>query len=145
MREILYYFVQKELKMSYEEVFKHNQFFVLIGELNQFDETTITITMKLKGKGDFELTDNTLLPFLRKTHGQFIEKKIKKVILDLHELEFFNSQGVKAIIDWISLVKKESEENQYNIEVVFDLNLAWQKKIVTPITSFAANIIKIKN
>ena len=63
----------------------------------------------------------------------------------MHELEFFNSQGVKAIIDWISLVKKENNDTQYKIEVVFDLNLSWQKKIVTPITSFAPGIIKIKN
>lgn len=66
-----------------------------------------------------------LIPFLDKVHNDILDKHIPEVEIDIHNLTYINSSGIKEIINW--LLKIESlNSRKYSITFRCSRDSRWQ-------------------
>lgn len=78
--------------------------------------------------GDIDMRDTSIefLPYLLKVHNTMIDNKIKNIRLNLVNLTFMNSNGIKSMINWIMKLSELPEGNQYKIHISANTDIAWQ-------------------
>ena len=86
----------------------------------------------LKGEIDQAKPGEFLNPFFENVISQMNDS----VILDVQELEFMNSSGLKAIITFVMNRKKDSK-----LIIKVDMDKTWQKTSLKVVASLDSNII----
>jgi len=78
--------------------------------------------------GDIDMRDTSIefLPYLLKVHNTLVQNKIRKIRLNLVELTFMNSNGIKSMINWIMKLTELPENIQYRIHISANTDIAWQ-------------------
>jgi len=84
------------------------------------------LTLVISGDIDMRDTSVEFLPYLLKVHDALILNKIKEIRLNLLNLTFMNSNGIKSVINWIMKSSELPEENQYKIRIIPNTDIAWQ-------------------
>jgi anti-anti-sigma factor len=66
------------------------------------------------------------------------------VVLDMRELEFMSSAGLKAILSWIADLQELPPAARYQIRFVSDpVHYRWQKRSLNTVRMFATDLISI--
>lgn len=86
----------------------------------------------------------TVTPFLRQVHAAAVESKLPTVIADFTGLRFMNSSSIRALIDWIDWLRREPNENQYQLRFVVDPNIAWQSATFSVIQSLSEEHVVVE-
>jgi hypothetical protein len=86
-------------------------------------EFTVTIS------GDIDMRDTTqeFLPYLLKIHDALIQNNIMKIKLNMMNLTFMNSNGIKSMINWIMKLTELPIEMQYKVYIISNNDIAWQE------------------
>ena len=66
-------------------------------------------------------------------------KGIKRVVVDMRDLNFMNSSGILTLVRWITRVKGHGNQ-PYKIELQFDRNVTWQRTSVPTLAKLAPEI-----
>lgn len=96
--------------------------------------------------GDIDMRDTSLefLPYLLKTHDMLIQNGIKKIKLDLLNLTFMNSNGIKSLINWIMKLTELPEESRYKVIITANNEIAWQESTLPVLRKLFPDLIMIE-
>lgn len=96
--------------------------------------------------GDIDMRDTSLefLPYLLKVHETLIQNKIKNIKLNLLNLTFMNSNGIKSLINWIMKLTELSEDIQYKIHIAANTDIAWQDSTLPVLKKLFPDFITIE-
>jgi hypothetical protein len=93
-----------------------------------------------------ELKDNTVIivgstktsypstimaPFFEELHNKMIEAGEKLIRVDIVNLEFLNSAGIKEIVNWILKLDKLPYNKKYSITLVYNPEVSWHESFVS--------------
>jgi len=96
------------------------------------------LTVKMKGEINLQDPFPVLEPFFIAVHKSACADNFVMVNVDLKQLKFISSSGIKVIINWIKMM---CEENAYKIHFICDLGNTWQKLSVSVLKSLAVDKI----
>ena len=65
---------------------------------------------------------------------------MKRVQLDMRDLNFMNSSGLLTLVRWVTRVKGHGNK-PYQIELLFDRNVTWQRTSIPTIAKLAPEIV----
>ncbi|HOV15243.1 MAG TPA: hypothetical protein PK771_13220 [Spirochaetota bacterium] len=91
-----------------------------------FDNNSDGITISFSGAIDDKNPEDYLLPFFIKVHEKIVETNTKYLNLNLKELTFLNSSGIKCFVQLVSLMLKLPEDKRYNLKMKIDASSQWQ-------------------
>lgn len=86
-----------------------------------------TLSLILTGAVDMRNPTSDILPYLIKVHDEVVKNKIKRINVDIKDLIYMNSSGIKILINWIMKINDEPRENYYCINFISNSDIAWQE------------------
>lgn len=114
------------------------------------DKVTIEVQdisdgIKVVVSGDIDMQDpSTLLdPFFDKIHNGAISSGIKTVELDVTNLTFLNSSGIKAIAKWIMKLATVEANKKYLIKIIQNKAVAWQATSLQTLTFLVPGSVNV--
>ncbi|MBI3184758.1 MAG: hypothetical protein HYZ28_21690 [Myxococcales bacterium] len=82
-------------------------------------------------------------PHLLGLHSAVVAAKIPLVRLDVTDVEYMNSSGLKSFMAWF-LIASQSKDHQYTIEVGYDPHRSWQQVSLRPMERLAPKVVRLK-
>ena len=79
--------------------------------------------------------------FLGSLHEFALELSLRHVVVDLEALTFINSSCLKALVAWI--YKVDTTGRPYQIELVRNLGMHWQKGSVDTLKRLAPDVVRV--
>jgi hypothetical protein len=101
------------------------------------------ITLKLTGTAD-AVSRPALNNLLGRLHNECNRAEARKVVVDLHDLEFMNSSCFKSFITWIVALRRLPEDQRYHILFRANPELDWQERSLHPIEYFGGGLVSIE-
>lgn len=95
-------------------------------------------------KGDMYISQEAILElagFLKEAHKLALETDRKTVVLDVRDLVFLNSSGLREILQWINMVSALPPEKSYKVKFILDKHKSWQTVMLDNLKLFSANIV----
>ena len=80
--------------------------------------------------------------FLGLLHRQALANDLRRVTLELEELEFINSSCLKAMVAWI--YKVDTEGRPYKIHLRRDASMHWQRTSLATLQRLAPDVVVIE-
>jgi len=80
--------------------------------------------------------------FLGLLHRQALANDLRRVTLELEELEFINSSCLKAMVAWI--YKVDTEGRPYTIHLRRDASMHWQRTSLATLQRLAPDVVVIE-
>ncbi|MFQ3546991.1 MAG: hypothetical protein SNJ56_01535 [Termitinemataceae bacterium] len=95
--------------------------------------------------GDIDMQDpSTLLdPLFEKVHNGAIASGLKVVDLDVTNLTFLNSSGIKAIAKWIMKLASTEAGKKYQIKIIQNKAIAWQATSLQTLTFLVPGSVNV--
>lgn len=100
------------------------------------------LTVKLAGDGDLDATD-IIKAVLNGAHDEAQRLAVKEVVIDLTELQFLNSSGIKHFAGWLRVASQLPPEASYGIRILSSSRVSWQRRSLNALQGFAPNLLKI--
>ena len=85
-----------------------------------------------------------MTPFLENVHDFILEKKLKSIITDITELNFFNSSGIKEFVDWILKLERLPDDQKYILKFLYSKDILWQEQSMFALTFLNIDLVKIE-
>ena len=104
--------------------------------------TDTTLTVHLEGEVDLESTP-LIGRYLQEAHQEAQLRGAKEVALDLTQLQFVNSSGIKHFVNWLRDASRLAPEIAYNIRILSSPLIPWQRRSLGALRCFAPNILTI--
>jgi hypothetical protein len=70
-------------------------------------------------------------PFIEDVHNSILKNNIKEINLDITELRFLNSSGIREIVDWVLKMSKLPDDQKYKINFICSRQHKWQESSIT--------------
>ena len=70
-------------------------------------------------------------PFIRELNQEIINNGIRSINLDLTNLAFLNSAGIREIVDWILMLDTLPEHQRYSIHIIYSSRYLWQESSIS--------------
>ncbi|HKO94831.1 MAG TPA: hypothetical protein VJU61_26935 [Polyangiaceae bacterium] len=80
--------------------------------------------------------------FLGLLHRQALVQELRRVTIELAELEFINSSCLKAMVAWI--YKVDTEGRPYQIHLRRDATMHWQRTSLATLQRLAPDVVVIE-
>jgi len=80
--------------------------------------------------------------FLGLLHRQALSSELRRVTIELEELEFINSSCLKAMVAWI--YKVDTEGRPYKIHLRRDASRHWQRTSIATLQRLAPEVVVIE-
>jgi len=95
--------------------------------------------------GTVEMRDpgELLNPYWDRINGEVIKRHLKRVEVDLRELDFMNSSGILTLVRWIARVRTQPAESAYQILIRHDRNVTWQRTNVPVLAKLAPSVVLV--
>lgn len=87
----------------------------------------------------------TVQPFVEKIHAAAIGAGIKELTVDIRSLTFVNSSAIRVLINWVMLVKGESEPRRYRLQFVTSRAVTWQRTSLPTLQSLAPDVVTLSS
>jgi len=114
----------------------------LTGEVLDSDNT---VSVVLRGDSDARDAGTALDDFLvKRVHPAVIAAGLKLLQLDVTGLEFLNSAGIKALVNWLIAIKKQQPQDRYFIVLQYDEGITWQSKGLKPLACVAPSFLRLE-
>lgn len=79
--------------------------------------------------------------FFNEIHNDVIERGVDMVILDITNISFLPSTGIKALSDWINKIGYTNSDTRYMLKLVYSYEKLWQESIVSTLKFIAPEIV----
>jgi hypothetical protein len=83
-------------------------------------------------------------PFLVKLHEAIIGAGFKTVNVDVLQLSFMNSSGIKELVNWIMKVNVTPPEQRYKINLVYSKGITWQESSLPVLHKLHPDVVEVK-
>lgn len=83
-----------------------------------------------------------LKPFFSELNTQLVSNGVNSVTIDLRDLNFLNSSGIKEFVCWIMGLSELKESEQYTVEFITNPNQVWQESSITILTHLNKKLVK---
>lgn len=80
--------------------------------------------------------------FFIEVHDAFIKAGVKEVRVDIKNLKFLNSSGIKEIVKWVLNIDQMSDETKYSLTILYNSDILWQEACISSIVNLNPNLIK---
>lgn len=101
------------------------------------DRVYIIGNIESRQPGDF------MTHFFSELHNMLVDKAIGLIEVDITQLKFLNSSGIKELAKWIMNLNSLPDEKKYKIKFICDKNLVWQDTSIATLTFLnPENILK---
>ena len=121
-----------------------------MSELSTLKVDSLTVTPKQDGDvlrvvmtGAVEMRDpgGVLNPFWSRIDDELKARGIKRVEVDLRDLNFMNSSGILTLVRWITKAKSHPAEDAYQLVLQYDRNVTWQRTSIPTLAKLALNVV----
>ena len=75
-------------------------------------------------------------------HEKIVNNHLKEIDVDVRELNFLNSRGIREFVFWIMSNEKLSINQKYNINIIYTKKKAWQKMSFTTLALLSPKLVK---
>src|SRR5262245_37951542 len=93
--------------------------------------------------GDSSIGTEHIATALTRFHDETVERKLPHVTVDMRELQFMNSSGLKFFVSWISRILSLPEEAQYRVRMVYSPQIYWQRRSLAALRAFAGDVLLV--
>ena len=100
------------------------------------------IELLIKGNIDIPNPDQIITPFFTKLDSEILRCKLKEISIDIKELDFINSSGIKILLKFVMNILRRTRDEQYNINFIYDQKVKSQKTRFNSILFLAPDIVK---
>lgn len=100
------------------------------------------LTIKLTGEGNLEAVD-AIRTVLTGAHSEAQRLALKEVVIDLTELEFLTSSGIKHFVSWLREASLLGD-SAYAIRFVSSPKVSWQRRSLQALQIFASKLLTIE-
>ncbi len=83
-----------------------------------------------------------LKPYFQEIHTSMIEQGLKKIIIDLNQLNYINSTGLASFSFWINELSNVEKNKQYYIKFLMNKKISWHKNLST-LASMLPELVEI--
>lgn len=85
----------------------------------------------------------TIQPHLLALHKAVVTAKIHSVRLDVQDLSYINSNGIKSFMAWF-LAANHARDHRYGIEVTYDPDRRWQPVSFEAMERLAPKVVQLR-
>lgn len=98
--------------------------------------------LKVSMSGAVEMREPGIVlnPFWNGIDDELLRRRIKRVEVDMRDLNFMNSSGILTLVRWITRAKAHGA-NGYHIQLQYDRNVTWQRTSVPTLAKLAPEIV----
>ena len=82
-----------------------------------------------------------LQPFLAELNREIINNDIKAITLDVTQLSYLNSAGIREIVDWIMTLDQLPEHQRFSIHFIYNSKYVWQESSISTFVFLNADFI----
>lgn len=101
-------------------------------------------TVILAGSIDVANPNEIMQPFFNAIHEAVLNDGLKEVQVDIRELTFLNSCGIKEIVAWILRQDELTEDKKYKIVFLCSSNYSWQELTIASIIWLNPHQVKME-
>jgi len=121
-----------------------------MSELTTLSADTLTVTPSLEDgvlrivvSGAVEMRDpgGVLNPYWTRVDDEVRARGMKRVEVDLRDLNFMNSSGILTLVRWITKAKTHPPDEAYQLILQYDRNVTWQRTSVPTLAKLAPNVV----
>jgi len=107
-------------------------------------EVAVTAPNTLVMKGAITMRDPaaSLAGFTRAVHDSAVGDGVKELKVDLSELSFVNSSGIRLFVDWATWLKGAGTP-PYILRFVTDRRITWQRTSFKVLTTMFGDVMKV--
>ncbi len=92
-------------------------------------------TVEMREPGELLNPYWTMIDEEARRHG------IKRVEVDLRDLNFMNSSGILTFVRWITRAKGHAAGAGYTLVLQYDRNVTWQRTSIPTLAKLAPNVV----
>jgi hypothetical protein len=100
--------------------------------------------IKIAGIIDEKMPAEYMKPFFNNVHDEILKNKHKNIIIDITNLEFLNSAGIRELINWVVKIDTLAIEDKYKINFLCNKNNLWQESSISTIAFLNREYITVK-
>ena len=100
-----------------------------------------TLVLKFKGNIDQSNPGEFMDPLLDQVHDRVLANKTPSVVADFTDLQFCNSSGIKALINWVMKQMEMPADSRYPVKFLYSKKVTWQQTSLKAITFLARGIV----
>lgn len=99
--------------------------------------------MKIRMSGAIEMRDPGVLlnPFWNNIDEELRRRAIRRVEVDLRDLNFMNSSGILTLVRWITKARSHPRESGYTLVLQYDRNVTWQRTSIPTLAKLAPAVV----
>lgn len=101
------------------------------------------LEVSVEGEASIDTLD-ALSRVLDATHEEAVRLKAKEVVMNLTQLEFLNSSGVKHFVKWLRRASEAGDGNGYRIRLVSSPLVPWQRRGLEALRCFAPQRVTVE-
>jgi hypothetical protein len=121
-----------------------------MSDLNTLKVDSLTVTpksesgiLRLVMAGAVEMRDpgGVLNPYWSRVDDEARAQGMKRVEVDLRDLNFMNSSGILTLVRWITKAKAHEAADAYQLVLCYDRNVTWQRTSIPTLAKLAPNVV----
>lgn len=99
--------------------------------------------LHVKMTGAVEMRDpgELLNPYWTGIDDAVRAKGLKRVEVDLRDVNFMNSSGILTLVRWITKAKTHAPDKAYTLVLQYDRNVTWQRTSIPTLAKLAPQIV----
>lgn len=100
--------------------------------------------MKIRISGAIEMRDpgELLNPFWTNVDEEVRRRNIRRVEVDLRDLNFMNSSGILTLVRWITKARTHKGDSAYKLVLQYDRNVTWQRTSIPTLAKLAPAVVE---
>ena len=100
------------------------------------------LQVALLGAVEMREPGDVLNPYWNRIDDEIRKQSMKRVEVDLRDLNFMNSSGILTLVRWITKAKSHSGNDAYRMVLKYDRNVTWQRSSVPTLAKLAPNVVE---
>lgn len=99
--------------------------------------------LRVKMTGAVEMRDpgELLNPYWTGLDDAARAQSLKRVEVDLRDVNFMNSSGILTLVRWITKAKAHAPDQAYKLVLQYDRNVTWQRTSIPTLAKLAPLIV----
>lgn len=100
-------------------------------------------TLRVTVIGAVEMRDpgEVLTPYWTGLDEEARRRGIRRVELDVKDLNYMNSSGILTLVRWITRAKAHEAADAYQLIVIYDGNVTWQRTSIPTLAKLAPQVV----
>jgi len=102
------------------------------------------LRVRLTGNADLG-AKSALQGMLDRVHAEAVRMRLAEVVVDFTGLEFMNSSCFRSFVGWLSDLQDLPPEQQYQVRLLADATVLWQRRSLHALRCFAHDLVRIES